>query len=110
MKKKLLGLILAMVMIITYTVPSYAFSNNRDTVGSKSKVVKAGKSLKLKAKVSATAKANKKLIWTSNNEKYATVKNGKVKTFKSAKGKKVKITVMTTDGSNKKATYTIKIK
>ena len=80
------------------------------TVGSKSKVVKAGKSLKLKAKVSATAKSNKKLIWTSNNEKYATVKNGKVKTFKSAKGKKVKITVMTTDGSNKKATYTIKIK
>lgn len=80
------------------------------TVGSKSKVVKAGKSLKLKAKVSATAKANKKLIWTSNNEKYATVKNGKIKTFKSAKGKKVKITVMATDGSNKKATYTIKIK
>ena len=80
------------------------------TVGTKNKTVKAGKSIKLNAKVSATAKANKKLIWTSNNEKYATVKNGKVKTFKSAKGKKVKITVMTTDGSNKKATYTIKIK
>ena len=30
MKKKLLGLILAMVILITYTVPSYAFSNNRD--------------------------------------------------------------------------------
>ena len=80
------------------------------TVGSKSTVIQAGKALKLKAKVSATAKANKKLIWTSSNEEYATVKNGKVKTFKSAKGKKVKITAMATDGSNKKATFLIKIK
>ena len=75
------------------------------------KTVKAGKSLKLKAKVTATKGANKKLQWTSSNTKYATVtSSGKVKTFKAGKGKKVKITVMATDGSNKKKTVTIKIK
>ena len=75
------------------------------------KTVKAGKSLKLKAKVTATKGANKKLKWTSSNMKYATVTStGKVKTFKAGKGKKVKITAMATDGSNKKKTVTIKIK
>ena len=75
------------------------------------KTVKAGKSLKLKAKVTATKGANKKLKWTSSNTKYATVTStGKVKTFKAGKGKKVKITAMATDGSNKKKTVTIKIK
>ena len=38
-----------------------------------SKPVKAGKKLKLKAKVTATKKANKKLLWISSNTKYATV-------------------------------------
>lgn len=37
------------------------------------KSVKAGKTLKLKAKVKATKGANKKLLWNSNNTKYATV-------------------------------------
>ena len=75
------------------------------------KTVKAGKSLKLKAKVTATKGANKKLKWTSSNTKYATVtSSGKVKTFKAGKGKKVKITAMATDGSNKKKTVTINIK
>ena len=37
------------------------------------KTVKAGKSLKLKANVTATKKANKKLQWTTSNTKYATV-------------------------------------
>ena len=75
------------------------------------KTVKAGKSLKLKAKVTATKGANKKLKWTSSNTKYATVtSSGKVKTFKAGKGKMVKITAMATDGSNKKKTVTIKIK
>ena len=75
------------------------------------KTVKAGKSLKLKAKVTATKGANKKLKWTSSNTKYATVtSSGKVKTFKAGKGKKVKITAMATDGSNKKKTVMIKIK
>ena len=75
------------------------------------KTVKAGKSVKLKATVKATKKANKKLLWTSSNKKYATV-NGKgvVKMKKAGKGKKVKITATATDGSGKKSTVTIKIK
>ena len=75
------------------------------------KPIKAGKSVKLKAKVKATKKANKKLLWTSSNTKYATVNaKGVVKTKKAGKRKKVKITAMATDGSGKKATVTIKIK
>ena len=75
------------------------------------KSVKAGKSIKLKAKVTATKKANKGLKWTSSNKKYATVSSsGKVKTYKAGKGKKVKITAKATDGSGKKASITIKIK
>ena len=76
-----------------------------------SKPVKAGKKLKLKAKVTATKKANKKLLWTSSNTKYATVNaKGIVTTKKGAKGKTVKITAMATDGSGKKHTVKIKIK
>ena len=76
-----------------------------------SKPVKAGKKLKLKAKVIATKKANTKLLWTSSNTKYATVNaKGIVTTKKSAKGKTVKITAMATDGSGKKHTVKIKIK
>lgn len=75
------------------------------------KPVKEGKSVKLKAKIKATKKANKKLLWTSSNTKYATVNaKGVVKTKKAGKRKKVKITAMATDGSGKKATVTIKIK
>ena len=75
------------------------------------KTVKAGKSLKLKAKVTATKGANKKLKWICSNTKYAMVNSkGIVKTKKAGKGKKVKITAMATDGSNKKKTVTIKIK
>ena len=75
------------------------------------KSVKAGKSIKLKAKVTATKKANKGVKWTSSNKKYAVVSSsGKVKTYKAGKGKKVKITAKATDGSGKKASITIKIK
>ena len=75
------------------------------------KSVKAGKTLKLKAKVKATKNANKKLKWVSSNKKYATVSSsGKVKALKAGKGKKVKITAMATDGSGKKKSVTIKIK
>ena len=75
------------------------------------KSVKAGKTLKLKAKVKATKGANKKLLWKSSNIKYATVtSSGKVKTKKAGKKKTVKITTMATDGSNKKATIKIQIK
>ena len=76
-----------------------------------SKPVKAGKKLKLKAKVTATKKANKKLLWISSNTKYATVNaKGIVTTKESAKGKTVKITAMATDGSRKKKTVKIKMK
>ena len=75
------------------------------------KMVKAGKTLSLKAKVTASKGANKKLKWTSSNTKYATVSgSGKVKALKVGKKKSVKITAMATDGSGKKATVTIKIK
>lgn len=75
------------------------------------KTVKAGKTLKLKAKVTTTKKANKKLKWTSSNTSYATVSSsGKVKALKAGKGKKVKITAMATDGSGKEKSVTVKIK
>ena len=75
------------------------------------KSMKAGKTLRLKAKVKATKNANKKLKWVSSNKKYATVSSsGKVKALKAGKGKKVKITAMATDGSGKKKSVTIKIK
>ena len=75
------------------------------------KSVKAGKSIKLKAKVKASKGANKKVSWTSSNTKYAKVSaSGKVKTYKAGKGKKVEITAKATDGSGKRKTVTIKIK
>ena len=79
--------------------------------GAKKRTVKAGKALKLKAKVTATKGANKKLKWISSNEEYATVSaSGKVKTKKAGNGKTVKITAMATDGSGKKQVVKIKIK
>ena len=92
-----------------YTITGMKGVVKKVTISGK-KTVKAGKSIKLKAKVSATKKANTKLLWTSSNEKFATVKNGKVKAKKNAKGKKVKITAMATDGSGKKKSVTIKIR
>ena len=75
------------------------------------KSVKAGKTVKLKAVVKASKGANKKLRWTSNNTRYATVtSSGKVKTKKAGKKKIINITAMATDGSNKKATIKIKLK
>lgn len=78
----------------------------------KTKQVKVGKKLTLKATVKTTGKkVNKTLEWSSSNTKYATVNSKGVVTAKKAgKGKKVKITAKATDGSGKKATITIKIK
>lgn len=75
--------------------------------------VKAGKTLKLIATVNVTKgePVNKKLKWSSSNTKWATVtQSGKVMAKKAGKGKTVKITVMATDGTNKKAIRKIKIK
>ena len=74
------------------------------------KTVKAGKTLKLKATVKATAGANKKLTWKSSKTAYATVSNGKVKALRAGKGKTVTITAAATDGSGKTAKMKIKIK
>lgn len=95
---------------------SYRLSILKDSVKSiklkAKKTVKAGKSLKVKATVKTTGKkVNKKLKWTSSNEKYATVSSkGVVKAKKAGKGKTVRITAASTDGSNKKKVIKIKIK
>ena len=79
--------------------------------GQKTQSLKAGKSISLKTKVTASKGANKTLQWTSSNKKYATVTNkGKVVAKKAGKGKTVKITAMATDGSGKKVSVKIKIK
>lgn len=79
--------------------------------GKKTRAIKADKSIKLRAKVTATKGANKALKWKSSNKKYATVNSkGKVTVKKAGKGKTVKITAIATDGSNKKATVKLKIK
>lgn len=75
------------------------------------KTVKAGKTLKLKAKIKTSKGANKKLLWTSSNTRYAAVSStGKVKAQKAGKKKTVIITAMATDGSGKKARIKLKIK
>ena len=70
-----------------------------------------GKTVALKAKITATAGAYKTLSWTSSNTKYATVStSGKVTAKKAGKGKTVKITAKALDGSGKKAVVKLKIK
>lgn len=75
------------------------------------KTLKAGKTAKVKAKVTTmNGKANKTLTWTSSNTKIATVnKTGKVKAVKGKKGT-VTITARATDGSGKKATIKIRVR
>ena len=76
------------------------------------KAISAGKSVTLKAVVTANGKsANKKLKWTSSNAAYAVVNQyGKVVAKKSGKGKTVTITAEATDGTNQKASVKMKIK
>ena len=75
------------------------------------KTVAAGKKATIKATISTTGKnANKTLKWSTSNKKYATVSSkGVVTTKKAGAGKTVKITAQATDGSNKKASISIKI-
>ena len=83
------------------------------TVKGARKTLKVGKTMKLKSvvKTSKGKPVNKKVKWSSNKPKYATVtSSGKVKALKAGKGKKVKITAMATDGTGKKKSLTIKIK
>lgn len=73
--------------------------------------LKAGGSYKLKASVLPKNAASKKVTYKSSNTKYATVSSsGVIKANKAGRGKKVTITVTATDGSNKTAKCTVKIK
>lgn len=75
------------------------------------KSLKAGKSIKLKTKITPAKATNKTVTWSSSNTRHATVnKYGKVTAKKAGKGKTVRITVKTKDGSKKKDTVKIKIK
>ncbi len=96
----------------SYTISIVKHAVKSVKITSKTNSVKAGKTLRLKTKVTTTGKtAYKTLLWSSSNTKYATVSSkGVVKASKKAKGKKVKITARAVDGSGKKASITIKIK
>ena len=72
------------------------------------KAVKAGKTLKLNAKVTATKNANRNVVWSSGNTKIATVNAKGV--VKAKKKGTVTITARSVDGTNKKATFRIKVK
>lgn len=82
------------------------------TLKAAKKTVRAGKKVKIKTTIKTTGKknVNKTLNWTTSNSKWATVKNGTVTTKKAGKGHKVKITAISTDGTNRKATVSISIK
>lgn len=99
-------------IVATYKIKIVKHAVKSIKLKAKSKTVKAGKKLTLKAIIKTTGKtANKKLIWTSSNTKYATVtQKGVVKAKKAGKGKKVIITAMAMDGTGKKATFKINIK
>ena len=75
----------------------------------KTKNLKVGKTMKVKATLSPNKKLASNIIyWTSSNEDVVTVtQKGVVKGLKKGKAK---ITAVATDGSGKKATVTIKVK
>ena len=82
------------------------------TLKAKSKKVKAGKKVTVKATVSPGSKktTNTKLVWKTSNKKWATVSSkGVVTTKKAGKGKTVTITATSTDGTKKSGKIKIKI-
>ena len=80
------------------------------TINGISKQIAAGKSIKLTASILPKNAKTKSVAWKTSNKKVATVnKNGVVKINKRAAGKTVTITAIAKDGSNKKATYKIKV-
>lgn len=97
------------------TLTPTTVSKNAKMIVSKSKnkvTVKPGTKIKFNAQVKfkGAGEGNKKLVWTSSNEKWATVdKTGVVKTYKAGNGHTVKITAKSTDGTNKKVVYSVKI-
>jgi len=77
-------------------------------VKGETKTIAFGKRTKLTAEVYPKNATNKKVVWSSSNNKTATVKNGVVTAAKNAGGKVVTITVKSADGKAK-ATYRIKV-
>lgn len=83
---------------------------NKITVTGDITKLAAGKSVTLKAAVAPSDALNTEVIWSSSNNKYATVTmNGKVTAKKAGAGKKVTITATAKDGSGIKAAYKISI-
>lgn len=85
------------------------------TIKNKPKTLKAGKKITLKTVVKAEGKngktVNKTLKWSSSNKKYAVVTSkGKVTAKRAGRGKTVTIRVVSTDGTNKKASVKIIIR
>lgn len=75
-----------------------------------SKNIAAGKKVTVKAAITPSNAANKKVTWKSSNTKWATVSGkGVVTTKKAGAGKTVTITATAKDGSNVKGTIKIKI-
>ena len=77
------------------------------TLNKKTASLSVGGKLTLKAKVRPSKNVSKKVAWTSSNKKVARVSSKGVVTGK-AEGT-AKITVKSTDGSNKKATCTVNV-
>ncbi|MCM1180866.1 MAG: Ig-like domain-containing protein [Clostridium sp.] len=80
------------------------------TIGGGTAKLAVGKSIVLKADVAPADALNTAVLWSSSNNKYATVTAaGKVTAKKAGAGKTVTITAAAQDGSGKKATFKIKI-
>ncbi len=90
---------------------SFGKAVSKIKLNKKKLTLRAGKTYKLKVKITPKNAVNKKVTYHSSNKKYATVsKKGVIKAKKAGKGKKVTITVKTTDGSKKKAKCKVKIR
>ena len=98
----------------TVTIQIMKQAVKKITLTAKSKKVKVGTKLTIKASVKTTGNgksANKALEWTSSKPKYAAVtKKGVVTAKKAGIGKTVTITAKSTDGTNRKASIKIRIK
>ena len=72
--------------------------------------IAAGKKITLTASVTPKDATNRKVNWTTSNQKYASVDSkGNVKVLKAGAGKSVIITATAADGSGQKASYKITI-
>ncbi len=92
------------VSVIRGKVTSIKFSKTSGTFF-------VGNRIKLTAKVNGTLDSKKTVVWTSSNKKVVTVSGkGSKATIKAVGPGKATITVKSTDGTKKKATYKITVK